>query len=67
MKIEINLWELLGKNKLTIKALSELTGISRQQLHNIKHWKTNKISFEVIEKLLKGLKCEPNDLFKIIK
>lgn len=67
MKIEINLWELLGKNKMTVKKLSEATWISKQQLYNIKHWKTTKITFDIIIKLLKELHCEPNDLFKIIK
>ncbi|MFK7779773.1 MAG: helix-turn-helix transcriptional regulator [Candidatus Gracilibacteria bacterium] len=67
MKIEINLWELMGKNKMTAIELSKITGISPIQISNIKNGKTTKIGLDTIAKLLKAFDCTPNDLFKIIK
>jgi len=32
MKVDINLWELLAKKRITAKKLSEITGISEQQI-----------------------------------
>ncbi len=63
MKLEINLWELLAKKKITVKKLSELTWLSQQQLSTIKHGRTTKISFKTLEKFLEVFECEPNDLF----
>ena len=67
MKIEINLWELMGKNKMTALKLSSLTWISPIQISKIKNWKTTKINLQTIVEFLKAFDCEPNDLFKIIK
>ena len=67
MKIEINVWELMAKNKMTAIKLSEITWISPIQISNIKNWKTTKIGLNTIEKLLIAFECTPNDLFKIIK
>ena len=67
MKVEINLWELMGRNKMNARELSRKSGISYQQLSNIKRGVTKKIELETIEKLLVAFNCEPNDLFKIIK
>ena len=67
MKIEINLWELLAKKKMTAKKLSDITWIVPVNLSRIKHWKTTSIGLETIAKLLTAFECEPNDLFKIIK
>lgn len=66
MKIEINLWWLLGENKMTARALSEKTWLSPQQISHIKNWKTTKISFDTIAKFLKAFDCKPNDLFTIV-
>lgn len=65
--LQVNLRELLGKHRMTIKDLSEKTHLSEQQLCLIKHGKTKKISFSVLEKLLQTFGCEPNDLFTFFK
>ena len=65
MKVEINLWELLGKNKMTALDLSKISWLSPVQISNIKNGKTTKIGLETIEKLLTAFDCTPNDLFKI--
>jgi DNA-binding Xre family transcriptional regulator len=67
MKIEINLWELMGKHKMTALKLSSLTWISPIQISKIKNGKTTKINLQTIAQFLKAFDCEPNDLFKIIK
>lgn len=67
MNIEINLWELMGKNKMTAIDLSKITWISPIQISNIKNWKTKKIELKTIAKLLNAFDCTPNDLIKIIK
>jgi putative transcriptional regulator len=67
MHIEINLWELMGKNKMTAIELSKITWLSPIQISNIKNWKTKKIELKTIEKLIKAFNCSPNDLFKIIE
>lgn len=67
MKIEINLWELLGKHKMTARELSKLTWISPIQISNIKNGKTKKIELQTIAKFLKAFSCTPNDLIKIIE
>ncbi len=67
MDIEINLWELMGKNKMTAIDLSKATWISPIQISNIKNGKTKKIELQTIAKLLKAFNCTPNDLIKIIK
>jgi DNA-binding Xre family transcriptional regulator len=67
MKIEINLWELMGKNKMTALKLSSLTWISPIQISNIKNGKTSKIELQTIAKFLEAFDCTPNDLIKIIK
>ena len=67
MKLEINLWELLAKNKMTAKKLSDMTWISPVNISRIKNGKTVSIGLDTIAKLLTAFECEPNDLFKIIK
>ena len=50
---------------MTLKELSKITGITPQQLSAINRAKPKKIEFMTIYKLLKGLSCNPNDLFSI--
>lgn len=67
MAIEVNIWELLWKNKMNARELAKKSWISYQQISNIKRWLTKKIELTTIEKLLISFNCEPNELFKIIK
>lgn len=67
MKVDINLWELLAKKRITAKKLSEITGISEQQIWSIKNGKTTKISFDTLAKFLDAFDCNINDLFIITK
>jgi len=65
MKVEINIEALLEKKKMRLSDLEKLVNLSYQQLWNIKEGRTSRITFETIWELLNGLKCKPNDLFKI--
>lgn len=67
MKVEIDIKWLLEKRNLRLIDIEEKTWLSYQQLWNIKTWRTTKIGFETIWKLLEAFKCRPNDLFKITK
>jgi len=67
MKIEINLWELMGKKKITAVKLAREIWMSPIQISNIKNGKTTSIGLETIAKLLTAFECSPNDLFKIIQ
>ena len=67
MKVELNIEWLLEKKKMRLSDLEKLVKLSYQQLWNIKQWRTSKVTFETIWELLNGLKCKPNDLFKITK
>ncbi len=63
--ISLKLKSLIKKRGITFKELSHITWISQQQLSVINKWKSKKIEFTTIYKLLKGLVCSPNDLFFI--
>ena len=67
MSLHINLWELMKKRNITAIKLAELTWLTPEHISVIKNWKTKKIELVTIEKLLKHLNVEPNDLFKYKK
>ena len=52
---------------MTTIRLAELSGLSRQQISNIKNHNPRKIEYDSIAKLLIAFKCKPNDLFTITK
>lgn len=67
MRIEINLWELMWKHKMTAVKLAENTWLTPVQISHIKNGKTKKIELQTIAKLLEAFDCTPNELIKIIK
>jgi len=67
MSIEINVWELMGKHKMTARELAKISWLTPVQISHIKNGKTKKIELKTIEKLLEAFNCEPNDLIKVIK
>lgn len=66
MNIVLNIDELLNKRNRNLNWLSKETLISYNALSKMKKWKSTKIEFKTIWKLLEAFKCKPNDLFKII-
>lgn len=67
MKIEIDLWGLMGKHKMTATKLAEVTWLTPVQISHIKNGRTSKIELKTLEKLLEAFNCEPNDLIKITR
>ncbi len=67
LKVSINLEEVLKNKNISLTYLATRTGISYQQLWNIKEGRTKKVYFETIGLLLDACGCTLNELFKITK
>jgi DNA-binding Xre family transcriptional regulator len=67
MKVTIDLERLLKQKQWRLSDLEKKTGMSYQQLWNIKTGRTSKINFETIGLFLEAFECEPNELFTITK
>ena len=65
MRVEIDIQWLLEKKNIRLCDLEKKVDLSYQQLWNIKEWRTTKVSFDTIWKLLEAFNCKPNDLFKV--
>lgn len=64
-KIKVNLDLLLVKRKMKLKTLSELTGLSEQNLSLIKTGKARGVRYSTLYLLCKHLQCQPGDLLEI--
>ena len=64
MPIVINLDVQLAKRKMQLNELSELVGISVQNLSVLKTGKARAIRFSTLEKLCRVLECTPGDLIE---
>ena len=59
--IKIKLDVVLGYKGMTLKELSEKTGLTISNLSNIKNNRIACIRFSALEKLCKVLSCQPYD------
>ena len=64
MPIRIKVAELLGKNKMTMKDLSSLTGIRPNTISKLYYEEAKRIEFEQIDQLCKAFHCRIEDLFE---
>lgn len=64
--LKVKLSDLMGKHKLTIAKLSELTSLSRPTISALYHEKVSRIDFETIEKLCKAFHCTVGDLIEYV-
>ena len=64
MPIMINLDVQLAKRKMKLNELSNLVGISVQNLSILKTGKAKAIRFSTLEKLCHALECTPGDLIE---
>ena len=64
MPIVINLDVQLAKRKMKLNELSDLVGISVQNLSVLKTGKAKAIRFSTLEKLCQILECTPADLIE---
>lgn len=53
---------LLFEKGLTIKALSDLTGINRYFIQNLCNNKVKDLSLEYLSKICEVLECQPSDI-----
>ena len=64
MPIVINLDVQLAKRKMKLTELSNLVGISMQNLSVLKTGRARAIRFSTLEKLCQVLECTPGDLLE---
>jgi len=64
MPIIVNLDVVLAKRKLKLTELSEMVGISVQNLSVLKTGKARAIRFSTLEALCRALACTPGDLLE---
>lgn len=67
MPLVINLDVQLAKRKMKLNELSDLVGISAQNLSVLKTGKARAIRFSTLEKLCQALECAPGDLIEYRK
>ncbi|MBP2642592.1 MAG: putative transcriptional regulator YozG, Cro/CI family [Firmicutes bacterium] len=64
--INIKVAELMGKHKLTKKALSEITGIRPNTISALWHGTIKRLEIEQIDRLCAALNCQPGDIMEYV-
>lgn len=64
MSIHIKLSTLLGARKMTMKQLSDLTGIRPNTISNLYYETARRIEISQIDALCTALRCDVSDLFE---
>ena len=67
MSIVVNLDVQLAKRKMRLNELSEIVGISAQNLSVLKTGKAKAIRFTTLDKLCRALECAPGDLLEHVR
>ncbi len=62
--IRIKLSELLGKNKMTRKALAELVGVRPNTIGDLYHEKVKRVDLDLLNNICKVLGCDLSDLLE---
>lgn len=62
--IKIKLSELLGKNKMTRKALAELVGVRPNTIGDLYHEKVKRVDLDLLNNICKVLDCDLSDLLE---
>ena len=62
--IEITLSEVLGKKRIKMSELSELSGVNKNSILSLYHNRSKRIDLDVMDKLCKALDCDLSDLLK---
>ena len=65
--IKIKLSDMLGKHKMTQKALSELTGIRPATISKMYYEEVKRIEIDQINRLCKVFDCSVGDLLEYIQ
>jgi len=64
MSIIVNLDVMLAKRKMKLQDLSELVGITIQNLSLLKTGKVKAIRFSTLDSICKHLECQPGDILE---
>ena len=64
MPIIVNLDVMLARRKMRSKELSELVGITEQNISLLKSGKVRGVRFETMEKICEVLDCQPGDILE---
>jgi len=64
--IKIKLSDLLGKNKMTQKALADITHIRPATISKMYYEETKRIDIEQLNKICSAFDCEISDLLEFI-
>lgn len=67
MPIKIKISNLLGEHKMTMKQLSEITGIRPNTISNLYHEEVQRIELKQIEALCKAFGCRIEDIFEYVE
>ena len=67
MSIVVNLDVQLAKRKMRLNELSEIVGISAQNLSVLKTGKAKAIRFTTLDRLCRALECAPGDLLEHVR
>lgn len=62
MSILINLDVMMARRKMRLKTLSELVGITEQNLSVLKNGKVKAIRFSTLNSICEVLECQPGDI-----
>jgi len=64
MPVVVNLDVMLARRKMKLNELSEIVGISPQNLSVLKTGKARAIRFSTLESLCTALYCQPGDILQ---
>lgn len=64
--IKVKVSDLMGKKKMTITKLIEISGLSRPTISALYHEKVSRADFDTLEKLCKAFNCKLEDLIEYI-
>ena len=64
--IEVRVDELLEEQRRSFYWLSKETGISHTTLWRLKKGKALGINFDTLEKICRGLNCQPGDVMRLV-
>ncbi|WP_211289831.1 hypothetical protein SPSIL_058270 [Sporomusa silvacetica DSM 10669] len=64
--IHFKIAELMGRHRLTKKALADITGIRPNTISALWYGSAKRLEIEHIDKLCAALNCQPGDLLEYI-
>lgn len=64
--IEVRVDELLEEQRRSFYWLAKETGVSHTTLWRLKKGKALGINFDTLEKICRGLNCQPGDVMKLV-